>query len=92
MGFQEYEIEYDCDGILQTRIFYCDPSCPHQKGAIEVNHELIRRILPKGTSLDSLTQDDIHLVMNHVNSCKRKKLTNGKLALQFTLICIISTC
>lgn len=47
-------IEYDCDGKLQTRIFYCDPSSPHQKGAIEVNHELIHRILPKGTSFDSL--------------------------------------
>lgn len=69
-------IEYGPDGLLQTRIFYCDPSSPHQKGAIEVNHELIRRILPKGTSFDSLTQEDITLVMNHVNSYKRKKLNN----------------
>lgn len=69
-------IEYGPDGLLQTRIFYCDPSSPHQKGAIEVNHELIRRILPKGTSFDSLTQEDIALVMNHVNSYKRKKLNN----------------
>lgn len=69
-------IEYDNDGLLQTHIFYCDPSSPHQKGAIEVNHELIRRVLPKGTSFDSLTQDDIRLVMNHVNSYKRKKLNN----------------
>jgi transposase, IS30 family len=69
-------IEFDSDGHLQTHIFYCDPSCPHQKGAIEVNHELVRRILPKGTSFDPLTQDDILLVMNHVNSYKRKKLNN----------------
>lgn len=69
-------LEYGPDGLLQTRIFYCDPSSPHQKGAIEVNHELIRRILPKGTSFDSLTQENIALVMNHVNSYKRKKLNN----------------
>ncbi len=69
-------IEYGPDGLLQTRIFYCDPSSPHQKGAIEVNHELIRRVLPKGTSFDWLTQTDIMLVMNHVNSYKRKKLNN----------------
>lgn len=31
----------------RTKIFYCDPSAPYQKGACEVNHELIRRILPK---------------------------------------------
>ncbi|MDF2843604.1 MAG: transposase [Herbinix sp.] len=27
---------------LKTRIFYCDAGKPYQKGAIEVNHELIR--------------------------------------------------
>lgn len=60
----------------RTRVFYCDPSCPYQKGACEVNHELIRRILPKGTSFDHLTQDDVNLMMNHINSYTRKKLNN----------------
>lgn len=60
----------------RTRIFYCDPSCPYQKGAIEVNHELIRRVLPKGTSFDHLTQEDVTLMMNHINSYTRKKLNN----------------
>lgn len=59
-----------------TKIFYCDPSSPHQKGACEVNHELIRRILPKGSSFDSLSQEDVQLMMNHINSYARKKLNN----------------
>ena len=61
----------------RTKIFYCDPSAPYQKGACEVNHELIRRILPKGSSFDELTQQDITLMMNHINSYRRRKL-NGK--------------
>lgn len=69
-------IEYGLDGMLMTRIFYCDPSSPYQKGSIEVNHELLRRVIPKGTSLDELTQEDICLLMNHVNSYKRKKLND----------------
>jgi transposase, IS30 family len=69
-------IEYGPDGLLQARIFYCDASSPYQKGAIEVNHELIRRILPKGSSFDSYSQDDITMMMNHINSYKRKKLNN----------------
>ena len=69
-------IEYAPDGSLQTRIYYCDPSSPHQKGAIEVNHTLIRRVLPKGSSFDNLTQDKVKLMMNHINSYKRKKLNN----------------
>lgn len=60
----------------RTSIYYCDAGCPHQKGAIEVNHELIRRVLPKGTSFDALTQDDINRMMNHINSYKRKKLND----------------
>jgi hypothetical protein len=47
-----------------------------KKGACEVNHELIRRILPKGSSFDDLTQKDIFLMMDHINSYKRKKLNN----------------
>ena len=43
----------------RTQIFYCHPSSPYQKGSCEVNHELLRRILPKGTSFDDLTQKKI---------------------------------
>ena len=61
---------------LRTRVFYCDAGCPYQKGAIEVNHELIRRVLPKGTSFDDLTQKDVTRMMDHINSYKRKKLND----------------
>lgn len=57
-------------------MFYCDAGSPFQKGAIEVNHELIRRVLPKGVSFNNFTQEDISLMMNHINSYKRKKLNN----------------
>lgn len=63
-------------GALRTRIYYCDAGSPFQKGACEVNHELIRRVLPKGRSFDELTQEDITLMMNHINSYKRKKLND----------------
>ena len=71
------EIEYrETSPYCRTQVFYCDPSSPYQKGACEVNHELIRRILPKGTSFDDLTQEDIFLMMDHINSYKRKKLND----------------
>lgn len=56
--------------------FYCDTGNPYQKGAIEVNYELIRRILPKGRRFEQLAQEDINLMMNLINSYKRKKLSN----------------
>lgn len=69
-------IEYDTQGNLRTRIFYCDASSPGQKGSAEKNHALIRYVLPKGTSFDSLTQDDISLLMDHINSYSRESLGN----------------
>ncbi len=69
-------IEYDEKGLPVSRVFYCDAGRPYQKGSIEVNHELIRRILPKGSSFDELTQEQVNKMMNHINSYKRKKLNN----------------
>lgn len=69
-------IEFDKQGNRRTNVFYCDPSAPFQKGAAENNHSLIRRIIPKGKSLDSYTQDDINLMMSHINSYGRKNLGN----------------
>ena len=71
------EIEFDSKtGEKRTQIFYCHPSSPNEKGSCEVNHELLRRILPKGTPFDNLNQEDINLIMSHINSYKRKKLNN----------------
>ena len=81
------EIEFDIKtGELRTQIFYCHPSSPFEKGACEVNHELLRRILPKGTSFDDLTQNDINLIMSHINSYKRKKLNNVSPLTMFSTI------
>ena len=73
-------------GEQRTKIFYCHPSSPYEKGSCEVNHELIRRILPKGTSFDNLTQEDTNLMMSHINSYKRKKLNNKSPYFAFSTI------
>ena len=71
------DIEMDVRG--ECKLFFCDPNRSYQKGRIEKNHTLIRDILPKGTSFDNLTQEDINLVCSHVNSVKRATL-NGRSA------------
>ena len=69
-------IEVDENGEIRTKVFYCDSNRPDQKGSIEVNHEFIRRIIPKGTSLDEYTQYDINLMMSHINSYGRKRFND----------------
>lgn len=69
-------LELDEHGILRTKIFYCDPCASFQKPNVELNHEFIRKILPKGSSFDALNQTDINLMMSHINSYSREKLNN----------------
>jgi transposase, IS30 family len=60
-------LEKAVNGRPRCRIFYCDPMASWQKGRIEKTHEYIRYVLPKGTSFDGLSQDDVDLLMNHIN-------------------------
>ncbi len=70
-------IEFDpVDGVRRTRLYYCDPNAPYQKGSAERNHEFIRCFIPKGTDLSQYSQDDITLMMNHINSYSRESLGN----------------
>ena len=69
-------LEFNQEGIGRTRIFYCNPEASYQKGAIEKNHEYIRYVIPKGTSMDNYTQQDITKMINHINSTARDSL-NG---------------
>lgn len=67
-------IEFNDKGERRTRIFYCDPSAPYQKGSAERNHEFIRMFIPKGEDLGLYTQEDISLMMDHINSYSRKSI------------------
>ena len=69
-------LEYDMQGNRRLRVFYCDPASPYQKGGCENNHEMIRRIIPKGMDFSNYTQEDINLMMSHINSYSRAKFGN----------------
>ncbi len=67
-------MERSVNGGRRTKIFFCEPNRSDEKGSCENNHKFIRYVIPKGTSLDLLTQDEITLMMNHINSYSRKAL------------------
>lgn len=76
--YDPVSIEKDNEtGEIVTQIFYCDPCASWQKGAIEKNHEYIRKILPKGTSFNELTQEKVNIIASNINSTARDSL-NGK--------------
>ena len=57
--------------------YFADPSRPDQKGACEKNHVELRKILPKGTSLEALDAATLADICSHVNSSMRKGCGNA---------------
>lgn len=67
-------LETGLNGIERSSIYYCDPMRSGQKGALEQTHTMLRMVLPKGTSFEFLTQWDVNLIVNHINSTPRESL------------------
>ena len=67
-------IEDNGPDVIKTKVFYCDSRRSDQKGSIEVTHEYIRRFIEQGTDIDKYSDEDILLMMNHINNTKREKL------------------
>ena len=67
-------VEQSASGKQESHLFFCDPYCSSQKPHVEKGHTLLRDILPKGLSFDSLTQDKVDLIFSHINGVLRKEL------------------
>lgn len=64
--------ETGVNGMQRTGIYYCDPMHSGQKGGLEQAYTMLRMILPKGTSFVFLTQWDVNMIVNHINSTPRE--------------------
>lgn len=67
-------LETGINGFQRCSIYYCEPMRSGQKGGIEQSHTMLRMVLPKGTSFEFLTQWDVNLIVNHINSTPREIL------------------
>ena len=76
------EIDYDtCKKVCN--VFYCKPYSSWQKHEIEVNHEYIRRVLPKGSDFSTLTSKQVKKLQDNINAIPRDSL-NGKTPFDLT--------
>lgn len=73
-GREFINIEQISSVSSNINLFYCHPYSSFEKGSIENNHELIRRVIPKGVSLKPYTQRELDLLCSHINSLYRKSL------------------
>lgn len=72
----------DCEGMersyrlkrRRTKIYYCHPYSPQERGSNENMNKIIRRFFPKGTSFDDVTQADVDAAVAWMNNYPRKVL------------------
>ena len=61
---------------FDIKVYFTNPYRSTDKAECERNHEFIRYIIPKGKTLDNLTQEDINLMFSHINSYIRESNQN----------------
>ena len=77
-------IEFDYEnGNKITDVFYCHPYSSFEKASLEHNHEYIRRVFPKGESLNNLTFNQVQRLEENINHIPRNKY-KGKTPYEMT--------
>lgn len=66
------EIEIGLYGEKVCRTFFTTPYRSNDKSECERNHELIRYFIPKGISMNKLTQEQVNYMFSNINSYVRK--------------------
>ena len=86
-GIEFYDpihLEYNLDtGEKLCSVYYCHPNSPDEKPEIEKNHEYIRYVLPKKSSFENLTKEDVKLLEDNINNIPRDIL-GGKTPYELT--------
>ena len=55
----------------RLEVYYAHPYCSGERGSNENNNRLIRRFIPKGTSIDDISETDIKCIEEWINNLPR---------------------
>lgn len=71
---KEFALHEDIAKALNAKGYFAHPYHSWERGLNENTNGLIRQYIPKGTSMDNLTQDDVNKIMDRLNHRPRKCL------------------
>ena len=68
------ELERSCTkpNEKRTKVYYCHPYSSWERGSNENNNKMVRRIVPKGTNFDSMTDDEVLDMQIWINGYPRR--------------------
>ena len=61
-------------GTRGRPVYFCDPHSPWQRGTNENTNGLIREYFPKGTDFSKVTDEQVQLAQDELNTRPRKTL------------------
>lgn len=70
----EFAFHYELADTLAIPTYFADPYSAYQRGSNEHFNGRLRRYLPKGTSFNDLTQEELDEFVNEINNRPRKIL------------------
>lgn len=83
--FDPIHMEYDLEtGEKLLSVYYCHPNSPEEKPELECNHKYIRYFLPKKTSFESLTLEQVKNIEDNINNIPRD-IFGGKTPYELTI-------
>lgn len=82
--FDPIHMEYDYEtGEKLLSVYYCHPNSPEEKAELECNHKYIRYYLPKQTTFENITYDQIKNIEDNINNIHRE-IFGGKTPYELT--------
>ena len=70
----EFVVHKDITKYLGVLVYFADPYCSWQKGAVENINKLIRQYIPKRDTFDNYTDKRIMSIQKKLNERPREKL------------------
>jgi IS30 family transposase len=57
-----------------TKVFFCDPGAPYQKGQVERTNAILHKFIPKKSNFHSISDQHVHSAQEKLNNLPRKCL------------------
>ena len=79
----EFRNHMDIARKLRCKVYFADPYCSGQKGAVENANKIFREYFPKGTDFRRITQHELNRAQYQINDRPRKKLNFSTPKIEF---------
>jgi IS30 family transposase len=71
---KEFAEHRGIDTALQSTTYFADPFASWQRGSNENFNGLLRQYIPKKRTLSTVTNQELRMIQQGLNSCPRKRL------------------